>query len=218
MKSSRSQFNVVLKCCIAVLLCAPGLSGCGGSAEEDRDFPPPGTMRVMSSTRLDSSVQAKNILVKGDFTAWWAGAPTPTGYFGPGAEYSKLERVWSSSGFIAHQQWPQADFGTALPHFFRTGSHELTRNSSYRLSVVASECTGCPVGMSIWVKQSGKWELYRDNVIVIPQMLMGAKRYSVDFTPDRTAEFLLTTQPATSMNVPVSIHWHEWTLRELGNE
>jgi hypothetical protein len=125
-------------CFIPAVLCAAGLSACGGGAVEDSLYPAPGRMEVVSLEPVEDT--RSNVIRGGDFEKWWSGAPLPEGNFYQPVKRSSVKPVpgnapTESTGL--RQTWHEADSPWLPEGRFGFRATGLRPHSRYELTLHA---------------------------------------------------------------------------------
>ena len=197
---------------------AVALLGCSAPSAAPGDLPAPGTMRVVSVEPLAGAPEdASNLLVNGYFKDWWAGAPAPSGFGPPAAEFSSLERVVQQDGSIACvQRWKKSDLGVGHTSRFYAELKGAKAEQAYELVITAQSVDGCSAVVHAFeIEAEGSAPVSVSGDIVIPPAAKTATEFKHTFSTKKGGQLLLVARAKDKETPPGKIIWGPWRLQEV---
>lgn len=192
------------------LLLSP-LAGCSAEPRDEGGAPPPGTMRIISMTPIAS----KNLVPNGAFETYWAGAPAPEAFVPPSAKYSTLTRSSDMDGtFSCMQTWSQSDFDLDMGNAFRTHLYGISPNSTFELTVDATNTDGIVAGISLFgIGDDGKTpKPLLPHAIALNTEKGHREKYRVTFQTKDGKRLVIATQGSIEGKEQGRVVWHSFVL------
>lgn len=194
-------------------------AGCGNHADprEGMDVPPPGEMRIVSVTPLDTG--APNGITNGGFETWYAGAPWPEGWTMPtaGAVIAREVEHVASGQFACRETWLSSDKDAGVFKCFGKVQENLLPRSRYRLSVSARAEDGARAYVTVWelIGKDQKNNLSGKLLAVEPSAEF--VRYTGEFSTRESGTIMIVCRTDNKPEeLPKSVVWDDWQLTLLG--
>ncbi|NLN91795.1 MAG: fibronectin type III domain-containing protein [Candidatus Hydrogenedens sp.] len=199
----------------SLLLLAVVFTGCGPK-KPSADYPPPGTMRVVSVEALERPKWVANLISNGSFSNWMPGSPAGAGFSVPDPEHSRISRSdGQGGGPLMLQQWLKTENTKKATQCLHTTVDGLKPDTEYRLSVLAEVAGGVSTVFSVYEGgAAGAQTLLNPEVIVTMPGTGQLKQYSGTFRTHSGGQVLISVAGHCLSTPEAGIKWHEWLLSE----
>lgn len=196
-----------------------GLCGCGGSGPDQADQALPGTMRVLSVTRVTADPEDPNLIYNGDFNEFWAGAPAPTGFNAPADSASRARRDAGladapGSSFAVVQTWDKPDADMGLPYRLHARVSGLKAETVYNIEAIARAAPGVLAGIGVFSFDEAGHEKQLCPVAVRVPGGLPAGRYAGRIATDAAGDVALAAVLISASALPANVTWYSWKLTE----
>jgi hypothetical protein len=199
------------------LLCLGGACTGGDETPKSADLPPPGQMRIVSVTPLNSGTQ--DGIANGGYETWYAGAPWPEGWTMPtaGAVISREVEHVASGQFACRETWLSSDKDAWIFKCFGKVQENLLPRSRYRLSVSARAEDGAHAYVSVWELTGKDQQKNISGKLISVEPSAEFVRYTGEFTTRESGTIMIVCRTDNKPEeLPKSVVWDDWQLTLLG--